>query len=94
MLQPSLQTKFKVLQVTSPAFKDKGNIPRKYTCEGDDINPPLEIGSIPADAKSLAVVAEDPDAPSGNWLHWLVWNIWSFHFSFLSCTLIIYGSLA
>jgi Raf kinase inhibitor-like YbhB/YbcL family protein len=75
MQQPSFETEFKVLHVTSAAFGDKGNIPREYTCEAKDVNPPLEIGPIPEEAKSLALIFEDPDAPSGTWLHWLVWNI-------------------
>lgn len=66
---------FRPLTVTSEAFENMKVIPRKYTCEGEDINPPLDIGGIPEGAKSLALIFEDPDAPSGNWLHWLVWNI-------------------
>ncbi|HEX6890389.1 MAG TPA: YbhB/YbcL family Raf kinase inhibitor-like protein [Chryseolinea sp.] len=75
MQEPSFPTAFKVLHVTSAAFRDKGNIPREYTCDGKDINPPLEIKAIPPEAKSIALIFEDPDAPSGTWLHWLVWNI-------------------
>jgi Raf kinase inhibitor-like YbhB/YbcL family protein len=75
MQQPSSPDGFKVLHLTSAAFSDKGNIPREYTCDGEDVNPPLEIGAIPLEAKSLALIFEDPDAPSGTWLHWLVWNI-------------------
>lgn len=75
MQQPEVVTDFKALTVTSKAFVHKGRIPRKYTCDGEDINPPLDIGELPAEAKSLAIVVEDPDAPSGTWLHWLVWNI-------------------
>ena len=75
MPQPSSPSGFKVLHVTSAAFGDEGTIPREYTCDGTDVNPPLEIGAIPPEAKSLAIIFEDPDAPSGTWLHWLVWNI-------------------
>src|SRR5688572_8394393 len=75
MQQPSSPTEFKVLHVTSAAFGDEGTIPREYTCDGTDVNPPLEIGAIPPEAKSLALIFEDPDAPSGTWLHWLVWTI-------------------
>ena len=63
------------LKLTSPAFKDNENIPSKYTCQGDDINPPLNIEGIPENAKSLALIIDDPDAPMGNWDHWVVWNI-------------------
>jgi len=65
----------KALRVSSPAFKPDGNIPSRYTCEGEDINPPLDIKQIPAEAKSMVLIIEDPDAPMGTWLHWLVWNI-------------------
>ncbi len=75
MKQPATETDFKLLIVTSKAFENKKNIPRKYTCEGDNVNPPLDIGAIPEEARSLALLVEDPDAPSGTWLHWLVWNI-------------------
>ncbi|HTF99767.1 MAG TPA: YbhB/YbcL family Raf kinase inhibitor-like protein [Nitrospirota bacterium] len=63
------------LTITSPAFKHNGLIPAKYTCDGADINPPLVIEHIPAGAKSLALIVDDPDAPRGTWVHWVVWNI-------------------
>ncbi len=63
------------LQVTSSAFGHNQPIPRKYTCQGQDINPPLAITGIPAGTKSLALIMDDPDAPGGNWDHWLVYNI-------------------
>jgi len=63
------------IKITSPVFADGGFIPRKYTCQGDDINPPLRWQGIPPRAKSLALVVDDPDAPGGVWTHWLVWNI-------------------
>lgn len=50
-------------------------IPRRYTCDDLNINPPLEIQGIPNTAKSLVLLVEDPDAQKGTWLHWLVWNI-------------------
>lgn len=59
----------------STAFKDNASIPKKYTCDGKDINPPLTVRNVPAGAKSLAVVVDDPDAPTGVWVHWVVWNI-------------------
>lgn len=61
--------------VTSPAFHQGGDIPPKFTCDGADTSPPLQIGGIPLDAKSLVLIADDPDAPSGVFTHWLVWNI-------------------
>ena len=54
---------------------DKGSIPSKYTCDGKNINPPLEISGTPEKAKSLVLIIEDPDAPAKTWVHWLVWNI-------------------
>lgn len=66
---------FKALRVSSDSFKPGGSIPSRFTCDGNDINPGLDIGDIPMEAKSLALIVEDPDAPGGTWLHWLVWNI-------------------
>lgn len=63
------------MEIHSPAFKNKERIPSKYTCEGDNISPPLEIVDIPENTKSLALIVDDPDAPSKTWVHWLVWNI-------------------
>ena len=63
------------LQITSAAFGHNQTIPRKYTCQGEDINPPLAITGIPPGTKSLALIMDDPDAPGGNWDHWLVYNI-------------------
>jgi len=60
--------------VSSPAFTDGGTIPRRFTCDGEDISPPLAFSGVPASATTLAVVAEDPDAPHGTFTHWLLWN--------------------
>ena len=65
----------KELRITSSAFQNKAVIPVKYTCDGDDVNPPLNIEGIPSEAKSLALIVDDPDAPMGTWVHWVVWNI-------------------
>lgn len=64
-----------VLTVRSPAFRHEGAIPEKYTCDGEDINPPLEIRDIPEGTRSLVLIVDDPDAPAGTWDHWIVWNI-------------------
>jgi hypothetical protein len=66
---------YKSLHILSPAFKHGESIPVQYTCDGLNISPPLDIERIPPDAKCLAIIVEDPDAPSGYWAHWLVWNI-------------------
>jgi Raf kinase inhibitor-like YbhB/YbcL family protein len=63
------------LTIKSPAFEPNKLIPRKYSCDGDDINPPLAIEGIPKDAKTLVLIVDDPDAPSGTFDHWIVWNI-------------------
>src|SRR5947207_11722596 len=62
------------LKIESLAFKNEGEIPSKYTCEGQNINPPLSIKNIPEQTKSLALVVDDPDA-AGVFTHWVVWNI-------------------
>jgi hypothetical protein len=67
--------KMSTLTITSPVFKDNGNIPKQYTCDGKDVNPPLVIENIPRGAKSLALIVDDPDAPMGIWVHWVVWNM-------------------
>lgn len=63
------------MKISSPAFADNGQIPPKYTCDGEDINPPLRLEHVPEGARSLVLIIEDPDAPAGLWVHWLVWNI-------------------
>lgn len=63
------------MRLTSPAFMDNEEIPQKYTCEGEDVNPQLAIENVPKGTKCLALVVEDPDAPNGLWVHWAVWNI-------------------
>jgi len=65
----------KDLQVQSVAFSHNGHIPPKYTCEGENINPSLEVNNVPEGTKSLALIMEDPDAPNGTFDHWIVWNI-------------------
>jgi Raf kinase inhibitor-like YbhB/YbcL family protein len=63
------------LSVTSPAFEHGGKIPPQYTADGADISPPLQWQGVPSEARSLALICDDPDAPMGTWVHWLVWNI-------------------
>jgi Raf kinase inhibitor-like YbhB/YbcL family protein len=66
---------YKPLRITSAAFNANQSIPVKYTCEGKDINPPIDIDGIPEKAHSLALIVDDPDAPGKTWVHWVVWNI-------------------
>jgi len=65
----------KELTISSPVFKNNGFIPPKYTCDGNDVNPPLNIEGVPKETQSLALIVDDPDAPMGTWDHWVVWNI-------------------
>jgi len=63
------------LKLISIVFSHNGHIPPKYTCEGENINPPLEVENIPDGTKTLALIVEDPDAPRGVFTHWIMWNI-------------------
>lgn len=63
------------MKVSSPAFNEGSFIPPKFTCDGEDLSPPLNFGNVPADAKELVLVIDDPDAPNGNWNHWLIWGL-------------------
>jgi hypothetical protein len=65
----------KELTVKSPAFENNKLIPSKYTCDGDNVNPPLTIEGVPNETKSLVLIVDDPDCPTGTWDHWIVWNI-------------------
>ena len=61
--------------VSSPAFVEEGFIPAKYTCDGDDISPPLEWSKPPRNTRSIALICEDPDAPVGTWVHWVLYAL-------------------
>lgn len=63
------------MKLTSTVFENNGLIPDKYTCDGEDVNPPLKIHDVPKNAKSLVLIIEDPDAPVGVWDHAIVFNI-------------------
>lgn len=63
------------MKLTSPVFYENTTIPPKYTCDGENINPPLTISDVPEDTISLALIVDDPDAVSGTFVHWTVWNI-------------------
>ena len=68
------------MKISSPSFAHEGKIPSKYTCDGENANPPLEFSDVPQNAKSLALIMEDPDVPKhlradGMWDHWVIFNI-------------------
>ena len=63
------------MKIISPAFEHNQNIPDKYTCKGENINPPLQFVDVSHNAKSLVLIVDDPDAPVGLWVHWVVFNI-------------------
>jgi len=63
------------MYITSITFQNGQPIPSQYTCDGENSRPPLQIGDVPPKTKSLALIMDDPDAPSGTWLHWTLWNI-------------------
>ena len=68
------------MRITSTAFAHNGEIPPKYTCEGDDVSPPLSWSGLPQGAKSLALIVDDPDAPDPaapkmTWVHWVLYDL-------------------
>ena len=63
------------MKIISPGFSNGGSISAKFSHQGGNSNPPLKIEGVPANAKSIALIVDDPDAPSGLFTHWLVWNI-------------------
>jgi len=63
------------MQIISPHFQNNTMIPKKFTCQGDDINPTLLIRGVPSATKSLALIVDDPDAPMGTWVHWVVFDV-------------------
>lgn len=65
------------MKITSSAFEHNSRIPQKYTCDGENINPPLSFSDIPPNTKSLTLIMDDPDAPTKTWVHWIVYNIGS-----------------
>jgi len=63
------------IQITSPAFSEGGSIPDQYTCDGSDISPQLDWTGIPDGTQSLALIADDPDAPVRTWVHWVLYDL-------------------
>lgn len=71
----NLHQKHHGLIVRSSVLSEGEMIPSKYTCDGENVNPPLSIDNIPEKTKSLVLIVDDPDAPGKTWVHWVVWNI-------------------
>ena len=63
------------MELMSSAFKANGPIPVRYTCDGENINPPLLVNDVPLGTQSMVLLVEDPDAESGVWTHWLLWDV-------------------
>ena len=63
------------IELTSPAFAEGASIPRRYTCDGQDVSPPLEWRGVPEDTQSLALIVDDPDAPGRTWVHWVLYGL-------------------
>jgi Raf kinase inhibitor-like YbhB/YbcL family protein len=63
------------LALSSPAFEDGGRVPTRFTCKGANVSPPLRWTGVPDDARALALVVTDPDAPGGTYAHWIVFNL-------------------
>lgn len=74
-ISPLYAKEVRKMTLTSPEFENGKPIPVAYSCKGDDVNPPLLMENVPAGAKSLALIMDDPDAPGGTWVHWVMWNI-------------------
>jgi hypothetical protein len=75
MANPMTQAEVMTMTITSPAFQDGGMIPERYSCDGDDISPPLRWEPVPAGTRSLALIVDDPDAPSGTFVHWVLYDL-------------------
>lgn len=63
------------MEIKSPAFQNGAEIPRKFTCDGADVSPALGWQAAPANAKAFALIADDPDAPGGTWVHWVIYDL-------------------
>ncbi len=75
MIHTIIEPSIKYMNLQSKAFAENEMIPKKYTCDGSNVNPPLEISFIPNETVCLAIIMEDPDAPINIWSHWIVWNL-------------------
>ena len=67
------------MELTSPSFVHNGAIPARYTCDGEDVSPQIDIADIPDGTKTLVLIMDDPDAPNGTWDHWVAYDIEPVH---------------
>jgi len=74
-ISPVSAGEINTLSLTSSAFREGDTIPEKYTCDAADVSPDLKWSGIPVGAKSLVLIADDPDAPAGTWVHWVLYNV-------------------
>jgi hypothetical protein len=63
------------IKITSPAFEQEGLIPAQYTCDGEDVSPPLQWEGVPAGTESITLICDDPDAPMGTFVHWVLYDL-------------------
>lgn len=75
LCQPAVKGETQAMKLKSPEFNNNEYIPKKFTCRGENINPALIISDIPAGTQSIALIIDDPDAPSGDWVHWVVFDM-------------------
>ena len=69
------EAKGQAIQMKSSSFQPGGDIPRKYTCDGNDLSPQLSWSGTPAGTRAFALIADDPDAPAGTWVHWVIYDL-------------------
>src|SRR3954447_23886362 len=74
-LLPGKDPRTMAIHIESSAFTNGGTIPKVYTCDGKDVSPPLNWSGVPENARSLALICEDPDAPRGTWTHWVLFDL-------------------
>lgn len=75
LISGAAQRQPSTMQLTSTAFQEGAAIPAQYTCDDRNVSPPLKWSGVPSQAKSLALIADDPDAPVGTWVHWVLYDL-------------------
>jgi len=75
LLSPAAWGETREMRLESTAFSDGASIPNRYTCDAQDVSPPLRWSGLPEGTKSLALIVDDPDAPGGTWVHWVYYDI-------------------